>query len=48
MDNYIISIFNNKIFFEIIKEIKLFSEFEIKHYNDLNLCLKDAEKKVSL
>ena len=48
MDNYIISIFNNKIFFEIIKEIKLFSEFEIKHYNDLNLCLKYAEKKSQL
>ena len=45
MDNHIISIFNNKIFFEILKEIKLFKEFEIKHYDDLNLCIKNAEKQ---
>ena len=44
MDNYIISIFNNKIFFEIIKEIKLFSKYKINHYEDHNLCVKDAEK----
>jgi len=44
MNNHIISIFNNKIFFEIIKEAKVFNGFEIKHYDDLNLCIKDAEK----
>ena len=44
MDNFTISIFDNKIFFEIISEIKLFSKFKIKHYEDLSLCVKDAEK----
>jgi hypothetical protein len=45
MDNYTISIFNNKIFFQIISEIKLFSKFKIKHYDNIDLCIKDAEKK---
>ena len=44
MNNFTISIFDNKIFFEIIKEIKLFSKFKVKHYNDLNKCLEDAKK----
>ena len=44
MKNFNISIFNNKTFFEIIKEIKLFSKYKINHYEDLNFCLKDAEK----
>ena len=44
MNNFNISIFNNKIFFEIIKEIKLFSKYKINHYEDHNLCVKDAEK----
>ena len=44
MINFNISIFNNKTFFEIIKEIKLFSNYKINHYEDLNLCVKDAEK----
>ena len=44
MNNFNISIFNNKTFFEIIKEIKLFSKYKINHYEDLNFCLKDAEK----
>ena len=44
MNNFNISIFNNKTFFEIIKEIKLFSKYKINHYEDLNLCLEDAEK----
>ena len=44
MDNFSISIFNNKTFFQIIKEIRLFSEYKINHYEDLNLCLKNAEK----
>ena len=38
-----ISIFNNKTFFEIIKEIKLFSKYEVHHYEDLDLCIKDAK-----
>ena len=44
MINFNISIFNNKTFFEIIKEIKLFSKYKINCYEDLNLCIKDAEK----
>ena len=44
MNNFNISIFNNKTFFEIIKEIKLFSKYKINHYEDLNFCVKDAEK----
>ena len=45
MDNTTIAVFNNKIFLEIINEIKLFSNFVIKHYEDSELCIKDAEKK---
>ena len=45
MSNLTISIFGNKIFLEIINEIKLFSKFKIKYYEDLNLCIKDAEKQ---
>jgi len=48
MNNFTISIFDNKTFFEIISEIKLFSKFAIKHYEDLNLCTKDAENKNQL
>ena len=44
MSNFTISVFNNKIFFQIIKEIQLFSKFRIKHYEDLDLCTQDAEK----
>ena len=45
MSNLTISIFGNKIFLEIINEIKLFSKFSVKYYEDLDLCIKDAEKK---
>ena len=44
MDKFNISIFNNKTFFQIIKEIKLFSKYKINHYENLNLCEKDAKK----
>ena len=44
MDNYTISIFKNKIFSEIINEIKSFSKFNAKCYEDLDLCIKDSEK----
>ena len=44
MNNFTISIFDHKIFFEIVCEIKLFSKFKIKHYEDLNLCIKHAAK----
>ena len=43
-----ISIFGNKIFSEILNEIKLFSKYKIKYYEDLNLCVRDAAKKNQL
>jgi len=48
MTNSIISIFGNKIFLEIINEIKLFSQYKIQYYEDLDLCVKDAKKYNSL
>ena len=48
MSNLTISIFNNKIFLEIINEIKLFSKFKFRHYEDLDMCVKNAEKQNSL
>ena len=45
MSDFTISIFSNKIFFEILKEMKLFSKFKIMHHDDLNLCIKAAEKE---
>ena len=42
MQNKTISIFKNQIFSEIINEIKLFSQYKIKFYDNLNLCTKDA------
>ena len=42
MNNLTISIYRNEVFTEIINEIDLFSKFEIKPYNDLNLCIKDS------
>ena len=48
MINLTISIFGSKIFLEIINEIKLFSKFKIQYYEDLNLCVQDAEKHNSL
>jgi len=41
MNNYTISIFGNKIFFEIISEIKLFSKFKVKYCENLDLSVKD-------
>ena len=48
MDNHTVSIFGSKIFLEIINEVKLFSKFKIKFYDNLGLCLKDAEKESQL
>ena len=45
MSNLTISIFGNKIFLDIINEINLFSKFKIKYYEDLDLCVKDAENQ---
>ena len=41
-----ISIFEKKIFLEIINEIGLFSEFKIKHYEDIDLCINNSEKDI--
>ena len=48
MDNFTISIFGSKTFLEIINEVKLFSKFKIKYYENLDLCVKDAEKETKL
>ena len=42
MDKLTISIFGTQIFSEIINEIKLFSKFKLKFYDNLDLCTKDA------
>mgnify|MGYP000938758528 CR=1 FL=1 len=46
MNNLTISIVGNKIFFEIIKELKLFSKFDIKFYDNDNLFTKDQQHKI--
>ena len=43
-----ISIYNNKIFLEIINEVGLFSKFKINHYEDFNSCIDDAQKHNSI
>ena len=48
MDKLTITIFGNKIFLEIINELKLFSEFNIKFYSDINLCIQDALQQSQL
>ena len=48
MDSFTISIFGNKIFSEILNEMKLFSEYKIEYYENLNLCVRNAEKKNQL
>ena len=42
MDKLTISIFGNQIFSEIINELKLFSKYKLKYYDNLDLCAKDA------
>jgi hypothetical protein len=48
MSNQTISIFENKIFFEILKEMVLFSKYEIIFHKDFDLCTDDATKKNQL
>ena len=43
MSNLTISIFGNQILSDITNEIKLFSKFKIKYYEDFDLCLREAE-----
>ena len=45
MNNLSISIFGNKSFLEIINEIKLFSKYKIKFYDNFDICIKDAVEK---
>ena len=44
MNNYTISIFQNKIFFQIITEMKLFCDFKFKHYDDLDSPISNQEE----
>ena len=48
MTDLTISVFGNKIFSEILNEMKVFSKYRIKYYEDFNLCVNDAEKKKSI
>lgn len=45
MSKYSISIFGDKIFPEILQEVKIFSNFTIKHYDDFNSFINEAEKE---
>ena len=45
MSSSTISIFGNKIFLEILNEMKIFSKYKIKYYDEIDLCVKDAEKE---
>jgi len=42
MDKLTILIFGNQIFSEIINEVKLFSKFKLKFYDNFDSCIKDA------
>ena len=43
MNDFTISIIGNKIFFEVINELKLFSKFNIKFYDNNDLYIKDTD-----
>ena len=43
MSDFTISIFGNKIFVEVLKEIKIFNKYNIKYYEDINLYIKDGK-----
>jgi len=48
MSNLTISIFGNKIFFEILSEMKLFSKYTVKYYDNEDSCVIEAKKKNEL
>ena len=48
MHNLTISIFGNKIFLEIIEEIKLFSKFQIKLFDDFDYWCKEISNNKQL
>ena len=43
MSKLTISIFGNKIFVEVLKKIKIFNNYNIKYYDDVNLYTKDEK-----
>ena len=43
MNNIVISIFGNQIILEILNELKLFSEFKFKFFDNLDLCVKESK-----
>ena len=45
MNNFTISIVGSKIFFEIMNELKLFSNFSIKFYDNDDLYMQDSNKE---
>jgi hypothetical protein len=45
MNNLNIAVFGNKIFSEIISEVKLFSNFKIKYYDNLSLLKQNINKQ---
>ena len=48
MNNLIISVFENKIFFEVLAELQLFSKYKIKLYKNINLYKKDLSNSGEL
>ena len=42
MNSITILIFENKILFDSLKELQLFSEYDFKFYNNFDLCLKET------
>ena len=41
MNNLTISVFENQIFLEILKELKFFSRYNIKFYSDINYFVEN-------
>jgi len=48
MDNITLSVFGNKIFFEILKELNYFSSFKINYYDSLNFSHKNNRNNFNL
>ena len=48
MGNLTISVFGNQIFFKVINELKLFSKFKTKFYENFNLFEEDSKKQDQL
>ena len=48
MNNITLSVLGNKILLQVLREVKLFSKYNIKSYDNLGLCIKEASKKNNL